>query len=90
MNCPKCEGECVRDEVDVAVGIIYGPWGCYSCGWSEDPRYDRSEGPSPEQIKAGNSRYVDPCGGIQSVDRIVEGCQRFGIPESLVRDAFDN
>lgn len=43
-QCPKCEGECYRDEVDIGVGIMYGPWGCIECGWSESPEYDRSEG----------------------------------------------
>ncbi len=43
MKCPKCLRACDRDEVDVGVGVIHGPWGC-RCGWSEDPRYDSSEG----------------------------------------------
>jgi len=34
-TCPNCGGGCCRDEVDVGVGIIYGPWGCWSCRWSE-------------------------------------------------------
>lgn len=46
MNCPKCETECERDEVDVGVGIVYGPWGCASCYWSENPKYDFSDGRS--------------------------------------------
>ncbi len=48
MKCPKCLRACDRDEVDVGVGVIHGPWGC-RCGWSEDPRYDSSEGISPAQ-----------------------------------------
>lgn len=44
MQCPKCGGECYRDEVDIGVGIMYGPWGCLECGWSSSPEYDRSEG----------------------------------------------
>ena len=43
MDCPKCGEECYRNEVDVGVGVIHGPYGCM-CGWSEDPRYDASEG----------------------------------------------
>lgn len=36
MRCPKCKEECDREEVDVGVGVISGPWCCNSCGWSED------------------------------------------------------
>lgn len=46
VKCEKCETSCERDEVDVGVGIIYGPWGCPNCGWSEDPKYDLSDGQS--------------------------------------------
>lgn len=35
-GCPTCGAECVRDEVDIGVGIQYGPWACPNCGWSED------------------------------------------------------
>lgn len=38
--CEKCGAECDRHEVDVGVGVIYGPWGCPGCGWSEDEQYD--------------------------------------------------
>lgn len=41
---------------------IFGPWGCYECGWSEDPRYDSSHGVSPKQREYPN-HHVDPCGG---------------------------
>lgn len=36
MKCPKCNEECDQDEVDVGVGIIYGPARCPNCGWYED------------------------------------------------------
>jgi hypothetical protein len=36
MTCPKCGAECGREEADVGVGIMYGPWGCGNCGWRED------------------------------------------------------
>jgi hypothetical protein len=62
MNCPKCGEECDRDEVDVGVGVIYGPYGC-GCGWSEDPNYDYSEGPSPQQLEHPDF-YVDSKGGL--------------------------
>jgi len=37
--CPRCGERCGREEADVGVGIIYGPYGC-GCGWSEDEYYD--------------------------------------------------
>lgn len=40
MKCPKCGTECARDDVDIGVGMLYGPWGCPGCGWSEDSEYD--------------------------------------------------
>jgi len=42
MICPECKNECDRDEVDVGVGVITGPWGCTVCGWSEDPEYSHN------------------------------------------------
>lgn len=36
MICPQCGGDCVRDEVDIGVGIQGGPWGCPDCHWVED------------------------------------------------------
>jgi hypothetical protein len=47
LVCPRCGNDCMRDEVDVGVGVIFGPWGCY-CGWSEDERYDQSKAEQPE------------------------------------------
>lgn len=44
MDCPRCQRPASRDEVDVGVGTICGPFGCY-CGWSEDEWYDVSDGP---------------------------------------------
>jgi hypothetical protein len=53
MNCHKCGQQCHRDEVDVGVGIINGPWGCPDCGWSEDEAYDFSDGKSRLDEKGG-------------------------------------
>jgi len=54
MKCPKCgNDECHREEVDVGVGIIYGPWGCSECGWSESEEYDLSDGKDPFDEKGG-------------------------------------
>jgi len=87
-TCPKCGSDDLnRDEVDVAVGVIYGPYGC-ACGWSEWPEFDRSDGTSWAQQAAGPGRYVDSCGRSHSVDRIAEGCARFGISPELVESVF--
>ena len=41
MKCPKCGGECERDEVDNGVGIeACGPWGCPDCHWFETRESD--------------------------------------------------
>jgi hypothetical protein len=87
MNCPNCGEECERDEVDVGVGIIYGPWGCSSCCWSSDPRYDRSGGVSPK-AKENPGWYVDQWGGMQRISAIAESAERFGIPREVVEEAF--
>lgn len=58
MNCPNCGQPCGRDEADVGVGIIYGPWGC-PCGWSESERFNVSDGP-----KCENGYRVDSRGGL--------------------------
>lgn len=60
MDCPRCKSPCDQDSVDVGVGIIYGPWGCNTCGWSEDARYDSSIGGG---VQADGS-YVDPQGSL--------------------------
>lgn len=36
FSCPACKStHGVRDEVDVGVGTIYGPYRCEDCGWNE-------------------------------------------------------
>lgn len=89
MNCPKCgEEDLYRDEVDVEVGIIYGPYGCM-CGWSENPHYDASNGPSPAQLEESGGRYVDPYGSSHSIDRIATKLEdRFGIPKEITEKVF--
>lgn len=63
MDCPKCKSECFREDADVGVGIIYGPYGCTQCGWSEDPYYDSSSGPSEAEREHLDYR-VTPQGGL--------------------------
>lgn len=88
LPCPKCGESCNRDSVDVGVGVIYGPWGC-ACGWSEDPQYDCSDGPSPAQIEGEkNGRYVDSTGNSHSVARIAENLERFGIQRDFTEELF--
>lgn len=28
MKCPRCDSECERSEVDVGLGVLFGPYGC--------------------------------------------------------------
>jgi hypothetical protein len=83
MNCPKCCHECERDSVDIGVGIIYGPWGCGGCGWSEDPRFDSSEGVSSAQVERPEW-LVDSRGGMIRREAVEAKMERFGIPAELL------
>lgn len=87
MNCPKCEEECYRDEVDVEVGVIHGPYGCV-CGWSEDSYYDCSDGPSLAE-KSRPGYYIDSCGRMYSHDRIEENLDRLGLNgDKIINEIF--
>jgi ribosomal protein S27AE len=60
MTCPNCGDECWREHADVGVGIIYGPWGCGSCGWSESDEYNLLiQDPGPDE----RGGYIDQWGG---------------------------
>ena len=63
-NCENCGYECYRDEVDIGVGVIYGPWGC-SCGWSEWDEYNQLLGNGGIQE---DGAYIDPQGGVYPKD----------------------
>lgn len=63
MICPKCKKEVDRQTVDVGVGVISGPYGCFNCGWSEDPHYDCSEEWSKGNEKREGDGFIDPLGG---------------------------
>jgi len=39
-QCPECGADCWRDEVDIGVGVLGGPWRCSACAWSESLPYD--------------------------------------------------
>ncbi len=59
--CPRCEErELYRDSADVGVGIIYGPYGCPCCGWSESEQCDMQKGGGVQD----DGSYLDPYGGI--------------------------
>ena len=54
MICPKCgNDECWQDSADISVGVIYGPWGCPCCGWSDSEEYDLSGDKDPVDEKGG-------------------------------------
>lgn len=57
-QCPNCGRPASRDEVDVAVGWVFGPWGC-SCGWSEDDDFNQLDGPK----RTDEGLATDPWGG---------------------------
>lgn len=59
MTCPKCGGQCGRDEVHNGVAMLYGPWGC-ACGWSEWEEYDLSAG----QSSVCDGGKIDQWGGF--------------------------
>jgi hypothetical protein len=61
MNCPKCGNKCWRDEADVGVGVIYGPYGC-PCGWSESREYDQADSVNRTPTEEGWTK--DQWGGL--------------------------
>ena len=73
-NCPHCGEEAWREEVDVGVGIICGPWGC-SCGWSEYEQYDLTKegGVQPD------GTYLDQYGVLYPKDNPVAKMMRANI-----------
>ncbi len=64
-DCSHCGSLCDRDEVDVGVGVVHGPWGCANCGWSENPEYDCRE----DIRHDGDDRVLDQYGASHHVDR---------------------
>lgn len=84
-RCPNCGDDSLdRESVDVGVGFIYGPWGCYSCGWSSDARFDRSQGPAPADAEYPD-HILTPTGVAHHKGRIEETLHdRFGIKVDLV------
>jgi hypothetical protein len=66
MNCPHCDESCDRESADVGIGIMYGPWGCPRCGWSENEEYDSREGIRRD----GADRVLDQYGVSHHVSRV--------------------
>lgn len=85
-QCPNCGNpECHRDDVDVGVGIIYGPWGCPQCGWSEHPDYDRSKGQDPMDEKGG---VKDQYGGYHPPGSSMAVAHKLAEEDATVLDEF--
>lgn len=77
--CPICDEECMRVEVDIGVGIQYGPWGC-ACGWSENEYYDSSKGDSKAEQE--NPKYLfSSTGAMISKASLNERLNHFGIED---------
>jgi len=54
-KCPECGSENIwREEVDVGVGTVRGPYHCNDCGWSE---YDTLS--FPEEAQDEHSGNLD-------------------------------
>lgn len=60
-TCPVCGADAWRESADVGVGIIYGPFGCSECGWSEDEEYDQITGKGGVQA---DGSYTTPQGDL--------------------------
>lgn len=86
--CPKCGEGCSRDEADVGVGVIYGPWGCPGCGWSSDPAYDRSDGKTPPAAADHPGYYVDQFGGATPTGPLKVRVAGFGLDPAVIDDVF--
>jgi hypothetical protein len=86
--CPKCGEECYRESADVGVGVIYGPWGCPGCGWSESPHYDRSDGKTPPGAADYPDHFVDQWGCATPKQTLRDGVVRFGIDPSVIDEVF--
>ena len=61
FTCPNCKDcDIWRESVDVGVGIIYGPYGCENCGWSESGEYNLATGTKT----SADGSPVDQFGGV--------------------------
>ena len=70
--CPHCGSSCSRDEAHNGVAMLYGPWGCGNCGWSEYPEYDSRYGIR----RHGDDRVFDQYGVSHHIVSTVRRCWR--------------
>jgi hypothetical protein len=89
--CPHClpeESDLDCESVDVGVGIIYGPWYCNACGWSELGTYEERQ----RNVPAG--WYQDRGGNLINKERerseIQTGLARLGLPTDLADHLYPN
>lgn len=81
-QCPACGDVGIwREEADVGIGILYGPYGC-QCGWSEDSEYDCREG-RKDAPASSPGWQADPWGGITSDERVAENNAFFDFLEHV-------
>ena len=77
--CPKCAGKTHQESVDIGVGVIYGPRGCTVCGWSEDEKYDLSDGRDPIDAQGGLldqfGNYYPPGNPVAAAYRTLRGAK---------------
>lgn len=66
MKCPKCNSTCERDNADVGIDWVDGPFGCPNCDWSESAVYDLSENQSPIDVESGCVK--DKFGGLHPMN----------------------
>lgn len=71
MNCPQCNDDCYRDEVDIGVGVQYGPWRCCSCGWYEGHEVDAA-------IDADRDAETIPCRNSPKCHGVGKVCEPLG------------
>ncbi len=88
QSCPKCGTDCYRDSADVGVGVIYGPWGCPGCAWSESSEYDRSDGRTPPAAIDWPGYYVSQFGRATPVAQLRARAAEFGINPAVIDDVF--
>jgi hypothetical protein len=55
MKCPKCGEACERDSVHNGIAMLFGPYGCPQCKWSESEEYDFSTDKNPIDERGGVS-----------------------------------
>lgn len=78
-NCGSTDTS--REHVDVGIGIVWGPWGCPECGWSEDPHYSQLDGPTSE-----GGKRTDQYGWLYPAETVTPDRQTESLPEESTMD----